>query len=95
MSVSLTSQTQTRRLLPLVLQALLWSLAGAFLLWSFGALHFDFPVSSATVAWGFLAGVLALVFWQRGSSRKLASVILPCFMVLIWWLSQKPSNNRA
>jgi hypothetical protein len=95
MSVSLTSQTQTRRLLPRALQALLWSVAGAFLLWSFGALHFDFPVRSGTVAWGFLAGVLALVLWQRGSIRKLASVILPCFVVLIWWLSQKPSNDRA
>jgi hypothetical protein len=61
--------------------------------WAFGALHYDFPVWKAIVAWVFAAVVIAAVVFLRRPVRKLAAVFFAFAMVLVWWLTLKPSNE--
>lgn len=64
--------------------------------WSLGALYFDLPwaalrgAASAVLA---LAFVCALIF-LRESWRKLGAIFLGFAVVLAWWLTLKPGNNR-
>jgi hypothetical protein len=80
-------------------RALAWTAAwlpgGACVLWAFGALSHDFPVAPSAVAWIFALAVLAAVVFVRGAWRKLASVYLAFALVLAWWLSLRPSDDRA
>ncbi len=62
--------------------------------WSFGALHYDFPVLSSAVAWIFLLGVLTALIVLRGIWKKFAVVSGSFLLVLGWWLSQQPRNDR-
>jgi hypothetical protein len=87
--------SRARRLGRFVLLALLWSIAGGCTAWAFGALHFDFPALRSVVAWAFLAAVVAALFFVRGVWKKLAAVSGAFVLVLVWWLTQQPRNNRT
>ncbi len=86
--------SRLRRISASVLFSGLWVLVGIAVLWAFGALLFDFPVVKTLVAWGFLIGVVALIFRVRGGWRKLAAAFGAFVLVLIWWLTQAPRNDR-
>jgi hypothetical protein len=60
--------------------------------WAFGALHYDFPVLRGAVAWAF-AVVVSTVF-IRGAWRKIGSIFLALALVLAWWFTLEPSNER-
>jgi hypothetical protein len=62
--------------------------------WSFGALHYDFPVLKNAVAWIYLLGVIAALFVLRGAWKRLALVSGSFLLVLVWWFSQAPRNDR-
>lgn len=63
-------------------------------IWAIGALSFDLPVLRTAGASVFTAGVIAALIFIRDAWRKLAVVMLGVALVLIWWRTLKPSNDR-
>jgi hypothetical protein len=82
-----------RRALWAILWILAWLTALGCSAWAFGALYYDFPVAKTVVAWGFAAAVIAAIVFLHGGMRKLAAVFVSFVLVLIWWLTLKPSND--
>src|SRR5215469_5914836 len=83
------------KLLRFILYAFAWIAAVLCATWSFGALHFDFPKAGALSAIAFVIAVLATILFVRGKLLKLAIVFGACALVAAWWLTLKPSNDRA
>ncbi len=63
--------------------------------WAFGALRYDFPMGKSVIPWLFVAAVVAAMFFLRGAARKLAAIFAAFALVLAWWLTLKPSNDRT
>jgi Domain of unknown function (DUF4105) len=82
-----------RRVLRTIVWTCGWVIALGCAVWAFGALHYDFPVGKTVVAWVFIAVVIAAVVFLRRPVRKLAAVFFAFAMVLVWWLTLKPSNE--
>jgi hypothetical protein len=63
--------------------------------WAFGAIYFDFPTASklATVLFALL--LLAAIVFVRGKLLKLAVVFGAFVLTVLWWLTLRPSNDRA
>lgn len=74
--------------------ALAWLLAMGCALWAFGAVHFDFPVLRGAVEWLYAVALLVAVILTPGRLRKLGVTFLGFALVLVWWLTLKPSNSR-
>jgi Domain of unknown function (DUF4105) len=64
-------------------------------IWAFGALYFDFPKGEAFAAIVFVLLLLGIVVFVRGRLLKLAIVFGAVALVASWWLTLKPSNDRA
>ena len=64
-------------------------------IWAFGALYFDFPWASTFAAIAFLLVLLAAIIFVRGKFLKLASIFGAFAIILLWWLTLKPSNDEA
>jgi Domain of unknown function (DUF4105) len=71
-----------------------WLAAFVCATWAFGALYFDFPTAGALAAILFVIILLAAMVFVRGKLRKLAIVFGAFAVVVLWWLTLKPSNNR-
>jgi uncharacterized protein DUF4105 len=71
---------------------------GIFLLtvWATAALYFDFPITGLRLpsAASYLIGVAVAIGLTRGRLPGIVIGIVGFLVVLIWWLSIKPSNNR-
>lgn len=63
--------------------------------WAVGAFYFDFPKSGPFAAILFVIALLAIVIFVRGKLLKLAIVFGAFAVVVSWWLTLKPSNDRA
>ena len=63
--------------------------------WAFGALYFDFPKAGPFAAVLFIIALLATIIFVRGKLLKLGIVFGACVLVAAWWLTLKPSNDRA
>jgi len=72
-----------------------WLTAFICATWAFGALYFDFPKTGTFAAIAFLLAVLAIVIFVRGKLLKLAIIFGAFAVVVAWWLTLKPSNDRA
>jgi hypothetical protein len=72
-----------------------WLAALACAAWAFGALYFDFPIASAFAAILFVVILLAVIIFVRGQLLKLAIMLGAFTLVVLWWLTLKPSNDRA
>src|SRR6266513_2279452 len=72
-----------------------WLAALACAAWGFGALYFDFPRIGALAAILFVVLLLAAIIFVRGQLLKLSIVLGAFAVVLSWWLTLEPSNNRA
>ncbi len=72
-----------------------WLAALACAPWAFGALYFDFPGIGALAAILFVVFLLAAIIFVRGQLLKLSIVLGAFALVLSWWLTLKPSNDRA
>lgn len=83
-----------RKLGRFVLSVTLWILIAGMMAWTFGALHYDFPVLKNTVAWIFLLGEIAALIVLRNTWKQFAVVSCSLLLVLGWWLSQQPRNDR-
>ena len=84
-----------RRIGRFISLALTWIIAAAASAWAFGALHYDFPVMRTAVSWGFLIGVLAVALLAHGTTRKLAFIFGMFAVVLGWWFTLQPRNDRS
>jgi len=66
-------------------------------LWTAGALFFDLPFPSlrtlSAIVW--LSGALILPILWRRHRRGLLIVIVGFAVILLWWLTIKPANNRT
>ena len=64
--------------------------------WAATALYFDLPVSPlrAPVAVFYLIGVLAATWFFPGGHKGLVVPFAGFAIVVLWWFSLKPSNNR-
>ncbi|MES2570953.1 MAG: DUF4105 domain-containing protein [Verrucomicrobiota bacterium] len=71
-----------------------WLLALGCVVWAFGALYYDCPVSNKAAAWAFAVAVLACIVFVRGAWRKLGATFFGFALVLACWLALKPSHNR-
>lgn len=83
------------KVLRFILCALAWIAAALCATWAFGALYFDFPKAGAFAAILFVIALLAIVIFVRGKLLKLGIVFGACALVAAWWLTLKPSNDRA
>jgi len=83
------------RLFRISLYALASIVAVLFAAWAFGALYFDFPKAGAFAAVLFVTAVLAILIFVRGKLLKLGAIFGACAVIAFWWLTLKPSNNRA
>jgi len=72
-----------------------WAVAIVAGAWAFGALYFDFPRIGALAAILFVVILLAAIIFVRGQLLKLAIVLGASAVVAGWWLTLKPSNDRA
>src|SRR5215831_4420120 len=63
--------------------------------WAFGALYFDFPKVGLFAAILFVISLLAIVIFVRGKLLKLAALFGAFALVLSWWVTLKPSNDKA
>jgi len=64
--------------------------------WAFGALFYDFPIPGFG-KWSailFVVILLAALILVRGKARKLGCVFLAFVVVLAWWRTLKPTNDR-
>jgi hypothetical protein len=83
------------KLLRFTLHALAWVAEALCATWAFGALYFDFPKGGAFAAILFVIALLAIVIFVRGKLLKLGIIFGACALVAAWWLTLKPSNDRA
>jgi len=83
------------RVLKFVAWGIAWVLALGCAAWAFGALDYDFPAMKGTVSWAFALAVLGAIVFLRGAWLKLGAVFLGFALVLGWWLTLKPSNDRT
>jgi Domain of unknown function (DUF4105) len=71
-----------------------WLLALGWAIWACAALYFDLPALNVAAAWAFAVAIPAAIIFMRGRRRKLGATLFGCGLVLAWWLTLKPSNNR-
>ena len=64
--------------------------------WTFGALYFDFPMANlrAPAAVLFVLVLIGALIWLPGKLLKLAAVFGAFALVMCWWLTLKPTNDR-
>lgn len=74
--------------------ALVWVLALGCAAWAFGAIFYDFPTAKTAVASLFAVAVLVALVFVRGAWRKLGVTFLAFGVVLAWWLTLQPRNDR-
>lgn len=75
-------------------RALAWTAAVPCTAWAFGALYFDLPAFGAWAATLFVLALLAAVVLVRRTLLKLVVVFGAFAIVVLWWLTLKPSNDR-
>jgi len=75
--------------------ALGWIAAVLCAAWAVGALYFDFPAAGKWAAFLFVVILVAAIIFVHGKLLKLATVFGAFALVLLWWLTLKPSNDRA
>jgi Domain of unknown function (DUF4105) len=72
-----------------------WLAAFVCATWAIGAIYFDFPAANGIAAILLMLALLAVMVLVRGKLLKLAVVFGAFVVVMLWWLSLKPSNDRA
>jgi hypothetical protein len=85
-----------KRFLRFLLLLPLWILAIGCALWAAGALWFDLPWAGMgpPVAAGFLLATALMAFRFRRMWLRLGSILLAFGIVLLWWRTLQPSQDR-
>jgi hypothetical protein len=86
----------TRRAIRLVCFALLGCVLSLCTLWAIAALYFDvrIPWLQIPLAATYAVAIVAVWFFVKGRWRKVGFTAACFFLVLGWWLTLRPSNNR-
>jgi uncharacterized protein DUF4105 len=71
-----------------------WLAALVCATWAIGALYFDFPTEQALAGILFVIVLLAVIAFVHGKLLKLAIVFGAFAIVVLWWFTLKPSNDR-
>src|SRR6266487_1939203 len=73
-----------------------WALLFGATLWASGAIYFDLPIAwlRTPLAFVYGAAIVALLIAVKRRGLALGAGALAFVLVLIWWLSIKPSNDR-
>ena len=84
------------KVLRLIAWILAWTVTLLCAAWTFGALYFDFPIVSlrAPAAVLFVLVLIGALIWLPGKLLKLAAVFGAFGLVMCWWLTLKPTNDR-
>src|SRR5581483_3451314 len=82
------------RLLRWLVRGIAWIAALLCSAWAFGAIYFDFPAANSLAAFLFVLVLAAAMVFVRGAPNKVGVVFLAFSLVLAWWLTLKPSNER-
>ena len=92
-----TSRTPRPLVAPRVGLGVLWTVLGGLTLWAAGALWFDFPVRTIRqpVAVIYAAGIIAVAVLGMGRWRAMGLIAGAFIALLVWWLTLRPSNDRA
>ena len=72
-----------------------WIVAVLCSLWAFGAIYFDFPAAGPISAILFVIVLLGTILFVRGQLLKLAIVFAAPAAIASWWLTLRPSDDRA
>jgi Domain of unknown function (DUF4105) len=83
------------RVLRLFACVIAWMAAVLCSAWAFGAIYFDFPAAGPLAAILFVVVLLVAIVFVRRELLKLAIVFGAFVVVASWWLTLKPSNDRA
>lgn len=85
-----------RRVLRFVGRALLWFCLFLVTLWSTAALYFDVPNHRLRLPLAvlYVAGIVVALVVVRASHLRKSVCLIGFLIVLVWWLSLKPSNDR-
>jgi Domain of unknown function (DUF4105) len=75
--------------------AMAWFVAVICVAWGFGALYFDLPTAPTFTALLFVLVVITAIIFVRGKLLKLTIVFGAFGLITLWWLTLKPSNDRA
>ena len=82
------------RILRFIGWAVVWLIAFFCVLWAIGALSYDFPGHGSWAAIVFVVILVAALIFVRGKAWKLGAVFLGFVIVLCWWRTLKPTNDR-
>jgi hypothetical protein len=85
------------RAIRFILWAVAWLILSICVLWTLGALDFDFPIANLRTfaAISFAVLILLAIFSVPRNPRKFLAVLGAFLIVLAWWrLTLKPSNDR-
>lgn len=74
--------------------AVVWLAALVCAVWATGALYFDLTPYGAFAATAWVVVLLLALIYLPGKWLKLGAVLAGFVLVLMWWLTLKPSNNR-
>src|SRR5436190_19888125 len=82
--------------LRLIVCLLAWIAAVFCAAWALGALYFDFPIVNlrAPAAVAFVLVLIGALIWLPGKLLKIAAVFGGFALVMCWWLTLKPTNDR-
>jgi hypothetical protein len=84
------------RMMCLAVSGVVWCVLAVGVVWSFGALWFDFPSEVARVWVAGVYGVVALAMgvFLRPRWRAKLGILITILLVLAWWLSLQPRQFR-
>ncbi len=72
--------------------ALGWLAIAIVTIWAAAALYFDLHAAAAAA---YVLAILVALIFLRGSWSRVGATVGGFVIVLAWWLTQKPSNDRA
>lgn len=89
--------SRLRRSLRVLFIAALWLVLTGITLWAVGALAFDlpFPALRKPAAILYAVAVSGAAIFIKGRWRAARAVVIAFGLVLAWWLTLRPSNDRA
>lgn len=84
-----------QRILRRIAMTIAWFVAILLTVWAIAALYFDFPVPSLKIASAIIyaLALVALCILLKQNNWRLAACYAGFAIVLIWWLSLRPSND--
>jgi hypothetical protein len=85
-----------RTILRFIWGAFAWVVALGCAAWAFGALYYDLPAGKmgVEVVALFLLGLVAVRVFVRAPAKRMVVIFAGFVVVLVWWLTLKPRNDR-